>query len=129
MGIRRFGVQICAYSILIQSGLGVKKNVLVIQLNIYIYIYSPQPILQLTEGVQWFFFITEKTILFLGSRGDPTFSGGGGGGVVQLFPGCDFPLGGGGGVIPPLDTHMVLVHVHPRNLVLYIQRTRLCSTR
>ena len=35
-------------------------------------------------------FITEKTILFQGSRGGPTFSVGGGG--VQLFPG-----GGGGG--------------------------------
>ena len=51
--------------------------------------------------------ITEKTILFQGSRGGLTFSGGGGGGI-QLFPGgiliiifkkkhitCDF-LGGGG---------------------------------
>ena len=37
-------------------------------------------ILQFTEGVQWF--ITEKTILFQGSREGPTFSGGGG---VQLF--------------------------------------------
>ena len=48
-------------------------------------------------------FITEKTILFQGSRGDPTFSRG-----VQLFPGgdqmlisiethitCDFQVGGG----------------------------------
>ena len=30
VGISRFGVEICAYSILIQSGLGVKENVLVI---------------------------------------------------------------------------------------------------
>ena len=56
-------------------------------------------------------FITEKTILFQGSRGGPTFSSGGGGGV-QLLPGgrgvqilisiephitCDFRGGGGGG--------------------------------
>ena len=54
-------------------------------------------------------FITEKSILFQGSRGGPTFSGGGGG---QLFPGgfqmlisienhitCDFP----GGCLNPLS--------------------------
>ena len=39
---------------------------------------SPQLILRFTEGVQ--LFITEKTILFQGPRGGPTFSGGGGGG-------------------------------------------------
>ena len=48
-------------------------------------------------------------IIFQGSRGGPTFSRGGGGGGVQLFPGgfpiethitCDFP--GGGGVSGPL---------------------------
>ena len=39
---------------------------------------------------------------------------------------CDFP-GGSGAPIPPLDPHMVLVHVHPRKLVLYIQGTRLLS--
>ena len=33
MGIRRFGVKICAYSILIKSGLGVKENVLVVYKN------------------------------------------------------------------------------------------------
>ena len=70
-------------------------------------------------------FIAEKTILILykGSRGGPLFSGGGGGGCVQLFP-----RGGGGGAnanfyrnpytyllfsrgsvrtpYPPLDLHM-----------------------
>ena len=70
-------------------------------------------------------FITEKTILFQGSRGGPAFSSGGGGGGVQIlisiepqitcdFPGggvqilisiepqitCDFPGGGGGGPNP-----------------------------
>ena len=38
------------------------------------FFYSPELILQLTEGVQWF--ITEKTILFKGSRGGPEFSRG-----------------------------------------------------
>ena len=41
---------------------------------------------------------------------------------------CDFPWGGSGPPIPPLDPHTVLVHVHPRKLVLYIQGTRLLST-
>ena len=41
--------------------------------------FSPQLILQFTEGVQWF--ITEKTILFQGFKGGPTFTRG-----VQLFP-------------------------------------------
>ena len=54
-------------------------------------------------------FITEKTILFKGSRGGPTFSRvgvqlfpeGGGGGVQMLISiethiTCDFPEGGGG---------------------------------
>ena len=33
MGIRRFGVKICAYSILIQSGLSAKENVLVTDIS------------------------------------------------------------------------------------------------
>ena len=101
--------------------------------------FSPQLILQFTEGSNGF--ITEKTRLFQGSRGGPTFSvggGGGGGGKVQMLNSikthitCDFRGGGGGGgrgskpPIPPLDPHMVLVHVHPRKLVF--QGTRLLST-
>ena len=60
-------------------------------------------------------FITEKTILFQGSRGGPTFSSG-----VQLLPGggrvhiliskvphitCDFP-GGPDPLSPPEDPHL-----------------------
>ena len=51
-------------------------------------------------------FITEKNILFQGSRGGPTFSRGGGGG------GSNFLQGGGPNAnfsrlpIPPLDPHM-----------------------
>ena len=60
-------------------------------------------------------FITEKTILFQGSRGGPTFSrgGGGGGGGVQMLISiethipCDFP-GESETPIPPLDPHMTL---------------------
>ena len=60
--------------------------------------FCPQLILQFTEGIQGF--ITEKTILYQGSRGGPTFSRGGGG--VQLFP------GGGGGVqmLISVETHI-----------------------
>ena len=59
----------------------------------------------------------EENYNFQGSRGDPTFSRGGGGGGVQLFPGgsiclypiethitCDFPGWGGGGGGPDLLT-------------------------
>ena len=63
-------------------------------------LFSPQFILQFTEGVQWV--IAEKTILILyqGSRVGPLFSRGGGG--VKLFP------GGGGGVqmLISLETHV-----------------------
>ena len=50
------------------------------------------------------YFITEKTLLFQGSRGGPTFSGGGGG--SKFFRGkklitCDFP-GGGSDPLSPL---------------------------
>ena len=69
-------------------------------------------------------FIAEKTILILyqGSRGGPLFSGGGGGGEVQLFPGGGggpnanfygnpymyllFSRGGVRTPYPPLDPHM-----------------------
>ena len=82
-------------------------------------LFSPQLILQFTEGSNGF--IAEKTIpiLYKGSRGGPLFSRGGGGGV-QFF------LGGGGpnanfyrnpytyllfsrgcpDPYPPLDPHM-----------------------
>ena len=62
-------------------------------------------------------FITEKTILFQGSRGVTTFPRGGGptfsrgkGGVQMLISiethiTCDFP-GGSGPHIPPLDPHL-----------------------
>ena len=72
-------------------------------------------------------FITEKTILFQGSRGGPTLSGGGGGLNANFYITCDSP-GGSGPHIPPLDPHMVLVHVHPRKLVLYIQGKSYLST-
>ena len=63
--------------------------------------------------------ISKKSIIFQGSRGGPTFSRGGGGGV-QLFPGggsnclfpiethitCDFP-GGSRPPVPPLDPHLI----------------------
>ena len=58
----------------------------------------------------------------------------GGGGVevkmliyLETHITCDFPRGIWTSY-PPLDPHMVLVHVHPRTLVLYIQGTRLLST-
>ena len=49
------------------------------------WLFSPQLILQFTEGVEGF--MTEKTILFQGSRGGPTFPlvGGGGGGANANF--------------------------------------------
>ena len=60
-------------------------------------LFSPQLILQFTEGSNGF--ITEKTILFQGFRGDPTFSRG-----VQLFS----TGGGGGGVqmLISIETHI-----------------------
>ena len=65
--------------------------------------------------------ISKKTIIFKGFRGGPTFSrgegkffhggGGGRGGVqwvisIETHITCDFPGGGGGPHIPPLDPHM-----------------------
>ena len=43
--------------------------------------FSPQLILQFTEGIQWFY--CRENYTFQGSRGGPTFSRGGG---VQRFP-------------------------------------------
>ena len=48
--------------------------------------FSPQLILQFTEGIQWFYYRENYT--FEGSRGVPTFSRGGG---------PTFSTGGGGG--------------------------------
>ena len=80
-----------------------------------VFFFSPQLILQFTEGVQWLV-ITEKTILFEKSRGVQHLTG-----EVQLLPGvqmlisiethitCDFS----GGVRtpipppPPLDPRMI----------------------
>ena len=47
--------------------------------------------------VKWL--ISKKTIIFQSSRGDPTLSRGGGGGV-QLFP------GGGSNCLFPIETHI-----------------------
>ena len=80
-------------------------------------LFSPQLIIQFTEGVQWY--NAEKTILILdqGSRGGPLFSSGGGGyqtfsrGVQMLISlethihTCYFP-GGVRTPYPPLDPHM-----------------------
>ena len=89
----------------------------------------------LQRGVQWFYYRENYTFPRI-QRGSnilrgvgPTFSRGGGAPNVNFYRThitCDFP-GGSGPPIPPLDPHMV--HVHPRNLVLYVQGTRLCSTR
>ena len=56
--------------------------------DVFLFFFSPQ--LFFTE-VKWL--ISKETIIFQSSRGGPTFSRGGGGGV-QLFPG-----GGEGGPI------------------------------
>ena len=81
-------------------------------------LFSPQLILQFTEGSNGF--IADKTILILyqGSRGSIIFQGGGGGGVSNFFQGggvqmlislethirtCYFSWGGGGGVRTPLS--------------------------
>ena len=84
--------------------------------NVVFLFFSPQLILQFYRGCPMV--ISKKTIIFKGFRGGPTFSreGGGnffhGGGGVQLVISietlitCDFPGGGGGPHIPPLDPHM-----------------------
>ena len=77
--------------------------------------FRHKPLLQFTEGSNGF--ITEKTILFQGYRGGPTFSRGGGGptffqGVQMLIPEwtCDFLSRGSRPPIPPLDPHMSCLH-------------------
>ena len=66
------------------------------------------------QSAKWL--ISKKTIIFQGSRGDPTFSRGGGptfpGGSNCLFPiethiACEFPGGG-----PPLDPHLLFEPLH-----------------
>ena len=84
----------------------IPKNIrkILISKKYFIFIFSPQLILQFTEGSNDF--ITEKTILFQGTRGGSTFFRGGGGsnffqrGVQMLISiethiTCDF-LGGWG---------------------------------
>ena len=78
--------------------------------------FSPQLILQFTEGVQWFY--NRENYSYEGSRGGPTFSMGGptfSTGVqmlisIEIHITCDFPGGGGGGgvgpPIPPLDPRL-----------------------
>ena len=95
------------------------------------FFFSPYFTVVYTEGSNGF--IAEKTILPKDPEGVQHFPGGGGGGV-QLFPGgggggveggvqmlisiethitCDFPWGGSGLPIPPLDTHMYqYIHFH-----------------
>ena len=104
----------------LQRGFGSRRQHARIQEFLSV-LFSPQFILQFTEGVQWFYcFIAEKTILIVyqGSRWGPIFSRAGGGGVSNFSQGgvqmlisletnvrsCYFP--GGGGVrtpYPPLD--------------------------
>ena len=61
------------------------------------------------------FFITEKTILFQGSRGGPTFTRGsnfflgGGGGPIETHISCDFP--GGPDPISPSKSALA-AHMH-----------------
>ena len=81
----------------LQRGFGSRRQHARIQGFVSV-LFSPQLILQFTEGVQWF--IAEKIILILyqGSRGGPLFSGGGGG-VANLFQ-------GGVQMLIPLETHV-----------------------
>ena len=73
--------------------------------------FSPQLILQSTEGIQWFYYRGGPT---LPRGGGPTSTMGGGRGVQMLISmethiTCDFLGGGGGGpdpLSPPLDPHM-----------------------
>ena len=71
----------------------------------FFFFFSPQLILQFTEGVQWFYY--KKNYIFSKDpEGVPYFPGGGGGGGVRMLISieihitCDFP-GGGGGVQSP----------------------------
>ena len=78
-----------------------------------LFFYSPELILQLTEGSNGF--ITEKTILFKGSRGGPEFSRGRGSNFFLMLISkethitCDFPGDPNPPPPPPpppLDPHM-----------------------
>ena len=84
---------------------------------------------------------SKNTIIFQGSRGGPTFSGGGGGGGPTfsrgggggwgsncLFPiethiTCDFP-GGSGPPVPPLDPHLNCIKKKMVNFTIF-QKKRL----
>ena len=73
--------------------------------------FSSQLILQFTEGSNGF--IAEKTLLFQGSRGDPTFYSGGGGGPTfsrgEMHINCDFP----GGSRPPTPPPSLWIRTWP----------------
>ena len=75
-----------------------------------LFFYSPELILQLTEGSNGF--ITEKTILFKGSRGGPEFSRGRGSNFFLMLISkethitCDFP--GDPNPPPPLSIRICL---------------------
>ena len=85
-------------------------------LDFFFSFFSPQLILQFSEAIQWFY--NRENYTFEGSRGGPTFPGGGGGnffhGVQMLISlethmTSDFPGGGGSGPPnPPLDPHLLL---------------------
>ena len=44
----------------------------------FLFSFSPQLILQFTEGVQWFYYRVNYIVYFSKDRGGPTFLGGGG---------------------------------------------------
>ena len=81
-------------------------------------LFSPQLILQFTEGVQWFYCWENYTYTYQGSRGVHYFPGWGvsnfsqgvGGPNANFFRNpCTYLLFSGGGVrtpYPPLDPHM-----------------------
>ena len=74
-----------------------------------LFFYSPELILQLAEGVQWFYY--RENYIFLGSRGGPEFSRGRGSNFFRMLISkethrtCDFP-GDPDPRSPPLDPHM-----------------------
>ena len=79
----------------------------------FVFFLSPQLILQMSNGQFQrnlsFFKVPERF-----SRGDPTISRGGGGSNC-LFPietqiTSDFPGGGSGPPVPPLDSHLSLIN-------------------
>ena len=67
--------------------------------------FSPQLILQFTEGVQWFYYRENYTFQWI--EGSNFSSGGGGGGPgskcsIETHITCDFPGGGGTDPLSPL---------------------------